>query len=48
MVELERYCIYYPEEGRYSVPMTLREARKFVKMFTTAYIVNIQTAEVFG
>ena len=44
----ERYALYYPEEGRYSVPLTLREARKLVKMFISAQIVNIETAEVFG
>lgn len=42
------YALYYPEEGRYSVPMTLKEARRLVKQFMTAYIVNIHTAEVFG
>lgn len=44
----EDYCLYYPEEGRYSMPMTLAEARKMVKMFVSAHIVNIRTAEVFG
>jgi len=47
-MEDERYALYYPEEGRYSIPLTLKEARKLVKMFTSAQIVNIQTAEIFG
>ena len=44
----ENYCLYYPEEGRYSMPMTLKEAKKLVRMFISAQIINIQTAEVFG
>lgn len=43
----EDYSVYYPDEGRYSVPMTLREARMLVNMFIGSYIVNIKTAEVF-
>lgn len=45
---LERYVLYYPEEGRYSMPMTLKEAKKLVRMFISAQIVNVKTAEVFG
>lgn len=45
---MERYVLYYPEEGRYSMPMTLKEAKKLVRMFISAQIVNIATAEVFG
>jgi hypothetical protein len=30
------------------MPMTLREARKLVRMFISAQIVNVKTAEVFG
>lgn len=48
MVSAERYCVYFPDDGRYSRPLTLREARKLVKEFLGSYIVNIQTAEVFG
>ena len=44
----EDYALYYPDEGRYSVPMTLRDARRLVKQFIGAWIVNIHTAEVFG
>lgn len=43
----EDYAVYYPEDGQYSVPMTLKEARRLVRQFVTAYIVNIRTAEVF-
>lgn len=43
-----RYCIYYPDEGRYSVPMTLPEAKAMVRQFTMAYIVNLETAEIYG
>lgn len=44
----EDYAVYYPEDGQYSVPMTLKEARHLVRQFTTAWIVNLRTAEVFG
>ena len=44
----ERYVLYYPDEGRYSIPMTLREAKKMLRMFINAEIVNIESAEVFG
>jgi len=43
----EDYAVYYPEEGRYSVPMTLKEARRLVRQFVTAYVVNIHTAEIY-
>ena len=41
-----RYCLYYPDEGRYSVLMTLAQARALLRQFTEAYIVNAETAEV--
>jgi hypothetical protein len=41
-----RYCVYYPDEGRYSMLMTLREAKQLVKQFEFAYIVNAEDAEV--
>lgn len=44
----ERYCLYFPDEGRYTRPMSLREAKLLVKQFITAYVVNIETAEVYG
>lgn len=42
------YSIYYPEEGRYSQPMTLKEARSLVRQFLWASIVNISTGEVLS
>lgn len=42
----EIYCLYFPDEGRYTRLMTLAEAKKLVREFCTAYIVNIETAEV--
>lgn len=42
------YSIYYPEEGRYSQPMTLKEARSLAKQFLWASIVNINTGEVIS
>lgn len=40
------YSVYYPDEGRYSRPVTLKEARDLVRQFTWASIVNIRTGEV--
>lgn len=40
------YAVYYPEEGRYSRPVTLKEARDMVRQFMWASIVNIRTGEV--
>lgn len=42
------YAIFYPEEGRYSVPMSYPEARYLVKQFPWASIVNLRTGEVYG
>lgn len=44
----EVYCLYFPDEGRYTRLMTLAEAKRLVREFCTAYIVNIETAEVIG
>lgn len=44
----KEYCVYYPEEGRYSVPMSLKEARRLVRQFLTAWIVDLATAEVLA
>lgn len=44
----ERYCLYFPDEGRYTIAMTLKEAKAMVRQFVMAYIVNIETAEVFS
>lgn len=41
-----RYCVYYPDEGRYSNLVTLREAKQLVRQFEFAYIVNAEDAEV--
>lgn len=43
----QRYCVYYPDEGRYSMLMTLREAKLLVRQFEMAYIVNAETAEIY-
>ena len=43
-----KYCLYFPDEGRYSIAMTLKEAKALVRQFMMAYIVNIETAEVYG
>lgn len=40
------YVVYYPDEGRYSIPMTFLEARALARQFDWACIVNIKTAEV--
>lgn len=42
----ERYCLYYPDEGRYSKLMTLHQAKLLARWFEMAYIVNVETAEV--
>ena len=42
------YSLYFPDEGRYSVPMSYMEARLLQRQFLEAYIVNIKTAEVVG
>jgi hypothetical protein len=43
-----KYALYYPDEGQYSVLLTLREARQLKKAMygTFACIVNIATGEV--
>ena len=40
------YCLYFPDEGRYTTLMTLAEAKRLVREFCTAYIMNAETAEV--
>ncbi len=42
------YCLYYPDEGRYSEPMLLSEANKMARMFLNAFIVDIRTGEVMN
>lgn len=42
------YSIYYPDEGRYSQPMTLKEARSLAKQFLWSCIVDIRTGEVLS
>lgn len=41
------FCLYYPEEGQYSAPMSLREARILQRTFHWAYIVNTKTGEIY-
>lgn len=43
----QRYCVYYPDEGRYSMLLTLKEAKLLVRQFEMAYIVNAETAEIY-
>ena len=40
------YCLYYPDEGQYSVPMSYLEAKRLQRQTYEAYIVNVKTAEV--
>lgn len=40
------YVVYYPDEGRYSRPLTIKEVKALVNQFEWAYIVNLDTAEV--
>ena len=42
------YAVYYPDEGRYSIPMTFKEARNLARQFAWACVVNLRTAEVMG
>lgn len=42
------YCLYYPDEGQYSLLMTLREAKALQRQFIEASIVDARTAEVVG
>lgn len=42
------YALYYPEEGRYSKPMTLREAYELLKQFPWANVVSLRTAEIYA
>lgn len=44
----QHYAVYFPEEGRYSRPMTLKEAKNLVHMFSYAWLVNLDTAEVLN
>ena len=43
---MSEYAIFYPEEGRYSSPLSLREAKQIVRQFLWASIVNLKTGEV--
>lgn len=38
--------VYYEDEGRYSRPVSLREARALVRWLGGTYIVNTKTGEV--
>ena len=40
------FCLYYPEEGRYSASMSYLEARRLQKSFYWASIVNTRTGEI--
>ena len=40
------YVLYYPDEGRYSVPMSYKEAKQLKRQMYEAYIVNIKNGEV--
>lgn len=42
------YTLYYPEEGRCSTTLTLKEARRMKRQFLTAWIVDERTGEVVG
>lgn len=42
------YCLYFADDGEYTVLMTLGQARKLQRQFTEAYIVDARTAEVIG
>jgi len=42
------YCLYFFDEGRYSEPMSFKEAKQLQKQFLEASIVNVSTAEVVG
>jgi len=41
------FALYYPEEGRYSENMSLREARILQRTFFWASIVNTMTGEIY-
>ena len=45
----ERFCIYYCDNGEYSVPMRFDEAVSCTKLFgVDQYIVDIRTGEIIG
>ena len=41
-----RYALYFPEDGKFSVLMTLKEAKAMLKVFTTASLIDGRTGEV--
>ena len=47
-IDKQEYALYYPEEGRYSIPMTLKEAFELVKQFPWASVVSLRTAEIYA
>lgn len=46
-INRERYCLYFPDDGRYTAAMTLKAAKELLRQFNYAYLVNIETAEVW-
>ena len=40
------YVLYYPDEGQYSVPMSLAEAEELRSEMYWAYIIECRTGEV--
>ena len=47
-MDREEYALYYPDEGQWSVAMTLREAKKLWRQFPWAMIVSLRTAEIYS
>ena len=46
--ERREYAVYYPDIGRYSIPMKLKEAIKLAREFPGAEAVALRTAEIFA
>ena len=44
----ENYVLYYPGEGRWSMPMTLEEAMLRHKEFPWSIIISLRTAELYA
>ena len=43
---LKRFALYFADEGRYTIPMSLVEAKKLRQQFTEAFIVDARTGKI--
>ena len=45
---LKRFALYFADEGRYTIPMSLVDAKKLRAQFVEAFIVDARTGEIVG